>query len=173
MSLIGKTISHYRVEKEIGRGGMGEVYLATDTKLKRKVAVKVLSEALAGDEHHMARLTREAEMLASLDHPGIGQISGIEDTDGGKALVLQLIEGPTLADRIKQGPMPVEEALPIALEIAEALEAAHEKAIIHRDLKPANIKITPEGGSRSSTLVWPRRWSRRRSPQRRSPTLPR
>ncbi len=145
MSLIGKTISHYRVEKEIGRGGMGQVYLATDTKLKRKVAVKVLSEALSGDEQHLARLTREAEVLATLDHPGIGQIYGIEDTDSGKALVLQIIEGPTLAARIAQGAIPVREALPIALEIAEALEAAHEKGIIHRDLKPANLKITPEG----------------------------
>ncbi len=145
MSMVGKTIAHYAITDEIGRGGMGEVYLATDTKLKRQVAVKVLSEALSGDEQHLARLTREAEVLASLDHPGIAQIHGIEDTEGGKALVLQLIEGPTLADRIKQGPMPVDEALPVALQIAEALEAAHEKGIIHRDLKPANIKITPEG----------------------------
>ncbi len=145
MSIVGKMIAHYAITDEIGRGGMGEVYLATDTKLKRKVAIKVLADALAGDEQHLARLTREAEVLASLDHPGIGQIYGIEDTGGGKALVLQLIEGPTLADRIKQGPMAVEEALPIALKIAEALEAAHEKGVIHRDLKPANIKITPEG----------------------------
>jgi serine/threonine-protein kinase len=124
---------------------MGEVYRATDTKLNRDVALKILPEQFASDSQRMGRFQREAEVLASLDHPNIGQIYGIEEAGQTKALVLQLIEGPTLADKIAQGPIPVEEALKIALQMAEGLEAAHEKGVIHRDLKPANIKITPEG----------------------------
>ena len=124
---------------------MGEVYRATDTKLNRDVALKILPEQFASDSQRMGRFQREAEVLASLDHPNIGQIYGIEEAGATKALVLQLIEGPTLAERIAQGPIPVEDALKIALQIAEGLEAAHEKGVIHRDLKPANIKITPEG----------------------------
>ena len=124
---------------------MGEVYRATDTKLNRDVALKILPEQFASDSQRMGRFQREAEVLASLDHPNIGQIYGIEDAGQTKALVLQLIEGPTLADKIAQGPIPVENALKIALQMAEGLEAAHEKGVIHRDLKPANIKITPEG----------------------------
>ncbi len=143
--MVGKTISHYKVLEKIGEGGMGEVYRATDTKLNRDVALKILPEQFASDSQRMGRFQREAEVLASLDHPNIGQIYGIEEAGATKALVLQLIEGPTLADRIAQGPIPVEEALKIALQITEGMEAAHEKGIIHRDLKPANIKITPEG----------------------------
>ena len=143
--MLGKTISHYKVIEKIGQGGMGEVYRATDTKLNRDVALKILPEQFASDSQRMGRFQREAELLASLDHPNIGQIYGIEDAGQTKALVLQLIEGPTLAERIAQGPIPVEEALKIALQMAEGLEAAHEKGVIHRDLKPANIKITPEG----------------------------
>ncbi len=143
--MVGTTISHYKVLEKIGEGGMGEVYRATDTKLNRDVALKILPEQFASDAQRMARFQREAEVLASLDHPNIGQIYGIEDAGQTKALVLQLIEGPTLADKIAQGPIPVEDALKIALQIAEGLEAAHEKGVIHRDLKPANIKITPEG----------------------------
>ena len=143
--MLGKTISHYKVLEKIGQGGMGEVYRATDTKLNRDVALKILPEQFASDTQRMGRFQREAEVLASLDHPNIGQIYGIEDAGQTKALVLQLIEGPTLADRIAQGPIPVEDALKIALQMAEGLEAAHEKGVIHRDLKPANIKITPEG----------------------------
>ncbi len=143
--MVGKTISHYKVLEKIGEGGMGEVYRATDTKLNRDVALKILPEQFASDSQRMGRFQREAEVLASLDHPNIGQIYGIEDAGETKALVLQLIEGPTLAERIAQGPIPVEEALKIALQMAEGLEAAHEKGVIHRDLKPANIKITPEG----------------------------
>ena len=124
---------------------MGEVCRATDTKLNRDVALKILPEQFASDSQRMGRFQREAEVLASLDHPNIGQIYGIEDAGQTKALVLQLIEGPTLADKISQGPIPVGETLKIALQIAEGLEAAHEKGVIHRDLKPANIKITPEG----------------------------
>ena len=143
--MIGKRIAHYEITAKIGEGGMGEVYRATDTKLNRDVALKILPEQFASDSQRMGRFQREAEVLASLDHPNIGAIHGIEDVGETKALVLQLIEGPTLADRIAEGPIPVDEALPLALQITEALEAAHEKGIIHRDLKPANIKITPEG----------------------------
>jgi len=143
--MVGQTISHYKVLEKIGEGGMGEVYRATDTKLNRDVALKILPEQFASDTQRMARFQREAEVLASLDHPNIGQIYGIEEAGQTKALVLQLIEGPTLADEIAQGPIPVEDALKIALQMAEGLEAAHEKGIIHRDLKPANVKITPEG----------------------------
>ncbi len=143
--MLGKTISHYKVLEKIGEGGMGVVYRATDTKLNRDVALKILPEQFASDSQRMGRFQREAEVLASLDHPNIGQIYGIEEAGQTKALVLQLIEGPTLAERIAQGSIPVEEALKIALQMAEGLEAAHEKGVIHRDLKPANIKITPEG----------------------------
>ena len=143
--MVGKTISHYKVLEKIGEGGMGVVYRATDTKLNRDVALKILPEQFASDSQRMGRFQREAEVLASLDHPNIGQIYGIEEAGQTKALVLQLIEGPTLADKIAQGPIPVEDALKIALQMAEGLEAAHEKGVIHRDLKPANIKITPEG----------------------------
>jgi serine/threonine-protein kinase len=113
--------------------------------LNRDVAVKVLPETFASDTNRLARFKREAQVLASLDHPNIGAIYGFEDADGVHALVLQLVEGPTLADRIAQGPIPVHEALAIARQIAEALEAAHDKGVIHRDLKPANIKLTPDG----------------------------
>ena len=143
--MVGKTISHYKVLEKIGEGGMGVVYRATDTKLNRDVALKILPEQFASDSQRMGRFQREAEVLASLDHPNIGQIYGIEEAGQTKALVLQLIEGPTLADKIAQGPIPVEDALKIALQMAEGLEAAHEKGVIPRDLKPANIKITPEG----------------------------
>jgi len=143
--LIGTTIAHYRVEEKIGEGRMGEVYRAHDTKLKRDVALKILPQVFAQDAQRMARFEREAQVLASLNHANIAQIHGLEETDGTKALVLELVEGETLQEQIGRGPIPVDEALKIALQIAEGLEAAHEKGIIHRDLKPANIKITPEG----------------------------
>src|ERR1700704_4710301 len=136
-----QTIAHYRITSKLGEGGMGEVWRATDTKLGREVAIKVIPEAFAQDPDRMARFKREAQVLASLNHPNIAAIYGVEE----RALVLELVEGPTLAERIAQGPIPIEEAVPIARQIAEALEYAHEKAIIHRDLKPANIKISPEG----------------------------
>ena len=124
---------------------MGQVYQATDTKLNRQVALKILPEAFAEDPDRLARFQREAQVLASLNHPNIAQIHGIEEADDTRALVLELVEGPTLADRISQGPIPVDEALPIAKQIAEALEAAHEQGVIHRDLKPANIKVREDG----------------------------
>ena len=141
----GTRLGPYEVTAQIGVGGMGEVYRATDTNLKRAVAIKVLPESVAADAERLARFQREAEVLASLNHPHIAAIYGLERSDGTTALVMELVEGPTLADRIAQGPIPVDEALPIAKQIAEALEAAHEQGIIHRDLKPANIKVRPDG----------------------------
>ena len=141
----GTRLGPYEVTAQIGVGGMGEVYRATDTNLKRAVAIKVLPESVAADAERLARFQREAEVLASLNHPHIAAIYGLERSDGITALVMELVEGPTLADRIAQGPIPLDEALPIARQIAEALEAAHEHGIIHRDLKPANIKVRPDG----------------------------
>jgi serine/threonine protein kinase/Tol biopolymer transport system component len=145
MSMIGKTLAHYQITAEIGKGGMGEVYQAKDQKLGRDVAIKVLPEAFARDTERVARFQREAKILASLNHPNIAAIHGLEESDGTHFLVLELIEGQTLADRLKRAPIPVEEALKLGLQIAEALEAAHERGVIHRDLKPANIKITSDG----------------------------
>ena len=146
MSLAaGSRIGPYEVAAQIGAGGMGEVYRATDTKLKRLVAIKVLPEALAGDPDRLARFQREAEVLASLNHQNIAQLLGLEESDGVRALVMELVEGPTLADRIAQGALPVDEALATAKQIAAALEAAHEQGITHRDLKPANVKVRPDG----------------------------
>src|SRR5262249_48231090 len=130
-----------RITAKLGEGGMGEVWRATDTKLNRDVAIKILPDAFAQDADRMARFQREAQVLASLNHPNIAVIHGVEE----RALVMELVEGPTLAERIAQGAIPLEEALPIARQIAEALEYAHERGVVHRDLKPANIKITPEG----------------------------
>src|SRR5262245_25728333 len=124
---------------------MGEVYRATDTNLKRQVAIKVLPQMVAADPERLARFQREAEVLAALNHPNVAQIHGVEKSEGTIALVMELVEGPTLADRIAQGAVPLVEALPIAKQIAEALEAAHERGIIHRDLKPANIQVRPDG----------------------------
>ena len=142
---VGSRIAHYDVTALIGEGGMGQVYQATDTKLNRQVALKILPEAFATDPDRLARFQREAQVLASLNHPGIAAIYGIEEQEGTRALVLELVEGPTLADRISKGPIPLDEALPIAKQIAEALEAAHEAGVIHRDLKPANIKVRDDG----------------------------
>ena len=141
----GTTLGVYQVSAKIGEGGMGEVYRARDTKLDRDVALKVLPEAFTSDPDRLARFEREAKVLASLNHPNIGSIYGLEEAEGVRALVLELVEGPTLADRIKQGPIPIDEALPIAKQIAEALEAAHEQGVIHRDLKPANVKVKDDG----------------------------
>ena len=143
--MIGRTLAHYEITSQIGKGGMGEVYQAKDMKLGRDVAIKVLPEEFARDHDRVARFQREAKLLASLNHPNIAAIYGLEESDDIHFLVMELIEGDTLADRLKRGPIPVEESLKLALQIAEALEAAHEKGVIHRDLKPANIKATPDG----------------------------
>jgi eukaryotic-like serine/threonine-protein kinase len=145
ISLIGRQLGAYRVDSLLGAGGMGEVYRARDTKLGREVAMKVLPPVFASDANRLARFEREARLLATLNHPHIGAIYGLEDAAGVRALILELVEGPTLADRLSGGPLPVREALTIGRQIAEALEAAHEKGVIHRDLKPANIKVTPDG----------------------------
>jgi Tol biopolymer transport system component len=138
----GAQLGQYTILARIGAGGMGEVYRARDPKLGRDVAIKVLPEAFARDAERRARFQREAKVLASLDHPNIATIHGLEETDGTRALVMQLVEGPTLADRIKSGPIPIDEVVRIAKQIADALEYAHERGIIHRDLKPANVKVT-------------------------------
>jgi eukaryotic-like serine/threonine-protein kinase len=141
----GTRLGPYEITAQIGVGGMGEVYRATDTNLKRAVAIKVLPETVAADAERLARFQREAEVLASLNHPNIAIIHGLEKSDGMTGLVMELVEGPTLADRIGQGPIPIDEALAIAKQIAEALEAAHEQGIIHRDLKPPNVKVRDDG----------------------------
>ena len=145
---VGTQLGHYSVTAllgDLGEGGMGQVWEATDTQLNRQVALKILPDAFADDPDRLARFQREAQVLASLNHPNIRSIYGLEESDGIKALVLELVEGPTLADRIAQGPIPVDETLPIAKQIAEALEAAHEAGVIHRGLKPANIKVREDG----------------------------
>ena len=143
--MIGKTLSHYKVIEKIGQGGMGEVYRAEDTNLSREVAIKVLPEQFTQDPQRLARFEREAKLLASLNHPNIAAIYGLEEADGVRFLALELVPGETLQERVAKGPLPVEEALEVCRQIAEGLEAAHEKGVIHRDLKPANVKVTPEG----------------------------
>jgi Tol biopolymer transport system component/predicted Ser/Thr protein kinase len=138
---LQQSIAHYRITAKLGEGGMGAVYRATDTKLNRDVAIKVLPDAFANDADRLARFTREAQVLAALNHPNIAAIYGVEE----KALVMEFVPGQTLEERIAVGPIAIEEALGIARQIAEALDAAHEKGVVHRDLKPANVKVTPEG----------------------------
>ncbi len=143
--MIGQTLANYTILDKLGEGGMGEVWRAQDTTLGREVAIKVLPEAFTADAERLARFEREARVLASFNHPRIAGIYGLEDVDGRKLLVMQLAEGETLAERIDRGPIPIEQALKIALQIADGLEAAHDKGIIHRDLKPANITLSGKG----------------------------
>ena len=145
LSLAGQRLAHYNITEKIGAGGMGEVYRARDTKLKRDVAIKILPNEFSRDRERMSRFQREAELLASLNHPNIAGIYDIQESNGLRYLVLELVEGETLADRIGRGPIPVEDALAIARNICKALAAAHEKGVVHRDLKPANIKVAPDG----------------------------
>src|SRR5215475_1528458 len=146
MSLsAGAKLGPYEVLASLGAGGMGEVYRDTDTNLGRQVAIKVLPEGFAQDPERVARFEREAKTLASLNHPNIAIIHGLEKSQGTYALVMELVEGEDLSQRIARAPIPADEALAIAKQIAEALEAAHEQGIIHRDLKPANIKVRPDG----------------------------
>src|SRR5438094_5400091 len=146
----GTRLGAYEIQALLGAGGMGEVYRARDTKLNRDVALKILPELSAADPDRLARFQREAQLLATLNHHHIAQIYGLERQEGRDGqelhgLVLELVQGPTLADRIAQGALPLDDALVIASQIAEALEAAHEKGVVHRDLKPANIKLTHDG----------------------------
>jgi serine/threonine protein kinase len=143
--MIGRTVSHYRIVDKIGEGGMGEVYRARDERLDRDVAIKVLPEAVAQDPERLARFEREAKLLASLSHQNVATLYGLEVHEGQRFLVMELAEGETLAERIKKGPLAIDDALDYALQIAEGLEAAHERGIIHRDLKPANVMVSPEG----------------------------
>ena len=145
MLTAGEQLGVYEIISPLGAGGMGEVYRALDTKLEREVAIKVLPEAFARDRERMARFEREAKLLAALNHPGIATLYGLEEADGAPFLVMELVPGETLAERIARGPLTLDEALPIFQQISESLEAAHEKGILHRDLKPANVKITPTG----------------------------
>jgi len=144
-ALMGRRLGVYHLQALLGAGGMGEVYRARDTRLERDVAIKILPQMFTADPDRLARFEREARVLASLNHPSIGAIYGLEEADGLRGLVLELVEGETLADRLRRGPLPVAEALFFARQMAEALDAAHERGIVHRDLKPANIKITPDG----------------------------
>ena len=141
----GSFIGPYQVDSLLGVGGMGEVYRARDTRLNRDVAIKILPPAFATDPDRLARFKREAQVLASLNHPNIAAIYGFEDSGGIHALVLELVEGPTLADRLARGPLDVDEAIAIGRQIADAIEAAHGLGIVHRDLKPANIKVREDG----------------------------
>src|SRR5262245_32907986 len=148
--MIGRTLTHYRIVSKLGAGGMGEVYRATDLTLGRDVAIKVLPSMLTREPDRLARFEREAKLLAALNHPGIAQVYGFESAtlpDGttGSFLAMELVEGEDLAARLSRGPIPIDEAVAIARQVAEALEEAHEKGIVHRDLKPANIKVCPDG----------------------------
>src|SRR5437867_2333921 len=142
---VGVRLGNYEVLALLGAGGMGEVYRARDTNLNRDVALKVLPASFTSDPERLARFSREGQVLASLNHPNIGAIHGLEESRGTQFLVLELVDGESLDKRLARGPIPVDEALPIARQIAEALEAAQEKGIIHRDLKPANVALTNDG----------------------------
>src|SRR5262249_51502149 len=142
---VGTRLGSLEITALLGKGGMGEVYRAHDTRLDRDVAIKTLPEEFAADQDRLARFQREAKLLASLNHPNIAAIYGLEKFDSRHFLVLELVEGETLADYLGRGSIPVDESLRLAVQISEALQAAHEKGVIHRDLKPANIKITPDG----------------------------
>ncbi len=141
-------IGPFTIERELGRGGMGEVFLARDTRLDRLVAIKALPAHLAQDPDRLARFQREAKVLASLNHPGIAAIYGLEEANGHQYLVLEFVDGQTLADRLTRGPLPLDEALHLARQIADALEVAHEKGVVHRDLKPGNIMLTADGATK-------------------------
>src|SRR3989442_1522104 len=141
----GTRIGPYEVTSPLGEGGMGVVFRAHDTKLKRDVALKLLPDHLVDDPDRLVRFQREAQILASLNHPNIAQIYGLEESDNTRCIVMELVEGETLQERLKRGAIPIDDALPIAKQIAEALEAAHESGLVHRDLKPANIKLAPDG----------------------------
>src|SRR4030042_5262839 len=142
--MIGRALSHYKILEKRGAGGMGEFYRAEDLRLHRQVAVKLLPDVFAEDPERLARFEREAKLLAALSHPNIAAIYGLEEAEGKRFLVLELVEGETLAQRLGRGSLPVEEALEVCRQIAEGPEGAHEKCIVHRDLKPSKLKLPPE-----------------------------
>jgi eukaryotic-like serine/threonine-protein kinase len=169
--MVGQEFGPYRVLEKIGQGGMGEVYRARDTRLQRDVAIKVLPELFAADPDRLMRFEREAQALAALNHPNIAQIHGVEETGGRRALVMELAAGEDLAARVARGPLPLADALAIARQVADALEAAHDAGIIHRDLKPANVKVREDGtvkvldfGLATATLRCPYRRLRNHQP---------
>ena len=166
--LIGRSLGHYGIVEKIGEGGMGVVYRACDERLDRDVAIKVLHETVADEPERLARFEREAKLLASLSHQNIATLHGLEEHEGQCFLVMELVEGDNLAARISRGSIPVDNAMDLAHQIAEGLEAAHEQGIIHRDLKPANVMVSPRARSRFSISGWPRRGS----PKRVMPTSP-
>jgi serine/threonine-protein kinase len=157
--LIGRTLANYRITAALGAGGMGEVYRATDTKLGRDVAVKVLPPEVAQDPERLGRFKREAQLLAALNHPNIAAIHGLEEADGKPFLVLELVEGESLKAYLARGAIPVNEALEIAIQIAEALEEAHSKGIVHRDLKPSNVQRTLDGRVKVLDFGLAKAWS--------------
>jgi eukaryotic-like serine/threonine-protein kinase len=165
----GRRLSHYSVVERIGSGGMGVVFRARDERLGRDVAIKALPENFAADPERVARLGREAHILASLSHPNIGAVHGLEDVDGARFLVLEFVEGDALDQRLAGGALSLEESLAIGRQIAAGVGAAHERGIVHRDLKPSNIKIADDERSRSSTSASRRRHSARRPPAAPSP----
>ena len=172
--MIGTTLSHYEILEKLGAGGMGVVYRARDTKLGRDVAIKVLPEDIQHDPERLSRFEREARLLASLNHPHVATLYGFVEVSGTRFLVMELVEGATLADRIARHPLPIEEALPLFRQIAEGLEAAHDKGIIHRDLKPSNVKLTPEGKVKVLDFGLAKSFASRESgPQSESPTVTR
>ena len=142
---VGDRLAHYQLVRKIGEGGMGVVFEAQDARLGRNVAIKILPESLARDPERLARFEREAKVLASLNDPGIAAIYGLEESGGTRFLVLELVPGESLADRLKRGPVPIGEALGLCRQVAAALETAHERGVVHRDLKPANVAVTPDG----------------------------
>ena len=155
-SWVGRQIGNYQFVSLVGAGGMGEVYRARDTKLKREVAIKILPEEFSRDPDRVSRFQREAQLPASLNHPNIAAIYDLEEAGGLRFLILELVEGETVAERLKRGPIPLDEALQIATQIAEGLGAAHERGIIHRDLKPANVKILPDGNVKVLDFGFPK-----------------
>ena len=171
--MLGTTLSHYEILEKLGAGGMGVVYRARDTKLGRDVAIKVLPADHSHDAHRLSRFEREARLLASLNHPHVATLHGFEEASGTRFLIMELVEGETLADRIARHPLPIEEALSLFRQMAEGLEAAHDKGIIHRDLKPANVKITPEGQVKVLDFGLAKGAAPASGPQSESPTVTR
>ena len=159
--MIGKRLGSYEITAKLGEGGMGEVYRATDSKLKRDVAIKVLPQEFTADQERLARFEREAQLLAQLHHPNIASIFGMEESDGTRALIMELVEGPTLAERLEQGPLPFNECLSVSLQIAHALEEAHERESSTEISSLRTSRPPSKGKSKSSTSDWRRRWIRR------------